>query len=109
MVPLLKYSVLRLGLFVASLAVLALLGARGVLLLVLAAGISVALSYLLLRGPRQEFAVALEERTRQRLEAHAERPLGGLAADEAAEDAAADALRDQAKSGDQARSADQPQ
>ena len=79
--PLLKFTVLRLALFVAALAVLALLGAGGWLLLLLAAVISLALSFVLLRGPRAELAAAIEERTARR-----------LGSDERAEDAEADAL-----------------
>jgi hypothetical protein len=54
--PLLVYTVLRLALFVGVLAVIALIGARGWLLLLLAAVISFALSYVLLRGPRERLA-----------------------------------------------------
>jgi Protein of unknown function (DUF4229) len=62
MTPLLKFTVLRLALFVAALAALALLGARGWLLLLLAAVVSLALSYVLLRGPREELASSLAQR-----------------------------------------------
>lgn len=60
--PLLVYTVLRLALFVAVLAVIALLGARGWLLLLLAAAVSFALSYVLLRGPRERLAEQVAER-----------------------------------------------
>lgn len=60
--PVLVYTVLRLGLFVAVLAVLALLGARGWLLLLVAAVISLVLSYVLLRGPRERLAAQVAER-----------------------------------------------
>lgn len=80
MAPLLKFTVLRLALFVAALAVLALMGAGGWLLLLLAAVVSLALSYVLLRGPRAELAAAIEQRTARR-----------LSADEQAEDADVDA------------------
>ena len=92
---LLRYTVLRLAVFVASLLLLALGGARGILLLVLATAVSAALSYLLLRGPRSALSAALEDRTRRRLEARAARPATGLRADEAAEDAEADASQSQ--------------
>lgn len=81
--PLLKFTVLRLALFVAALAVLALFGARGWLLLLLAAVVSLALSYVLLRGPRAELAAAIEQRTARR-----------LGSDEQAEDAEAEAATD---------------
>jgi uncharacterized membrane protein YraQ (UPF0718 family) len=59
---LIKYSVLRLGLFVASLALLWAVGVRrSILMLVLAALISLALSYLLLRKQREAVAVGLSE------------------------------------------------
>jgi hypothetical protein len=80
---LLKYSVLRLALFVASLGLLYLLGVGGVLLLALAAAVSMALSYVLLRRQRDELALALEQRTHDRL---ATRQLRGADADAAAED-----------------------
>ena len=79
--PLLKFTVLRLALFVAALAALALTGARGWLLLLLAAVVSLALSYVLLRGPRAELAAAIEQRTARR-----------LSSDEQAEDAQVDAV-----------------
>ncbi|HZI98208.1 MAG TPA: DUF4229 domain-containing protein [Actinomycetales bacterium] len=60
--PLLVYTVLRLALFVAVLAVIALIGARGWLLLLLAAVVSLALSYVLLRGPRERLAEQVAER-----------------------------------------------
>jgi Protein of unknown function (DUF4229) len=66
--PVLKYSTLRLALFLLALLGLYLAGARGLLLLVLAALVSLALSFVLLRGPRAEMAETVAERTRRRLE-----------------------------------------
>jgi hypothetical protein len=60
---------MRLALFVGSLIVLWALGVRrSILMLVLAAGISLALSYVLLRKQRDELAQALADRTRARLD-----------------------------------------
>ncbi len=89
-----KYTLLRLGLFAAALVVLALLGAGGWLLVLLAAVTSLALSLVLLRGPREEVSVALARRAEasaQRRRARAERR-GDQ--DAAIEDAAVDAARD---------------
>jgi hypothetical protein len=82
---LIKYSVLRLSFFVASLILLWVVGVRqSILMLVLAAVISLALSYLLLRKQRDELALALDARTRARLDRRA--GIGQSDADE--EDAA---------------------
>lgn len=59
--PLLVYTVLRLGLFVVVLGVVSLF-ARGLVPLVLAGVISFALSYVLLRGPRERLAQQVAER-----------------------------------------------
>lgn len=86
----LKYSLLRLGLFAAALAMFWLLGARGVLVVVLAAFASLALSYLLLRGPREELSKAISARvegSRPRRQSRFDRR---ISEDAAAEDAAAD-------------------
>jgi len=87
----LRYSLLRFGLFAACLGVLYLLGARGILLVLLAAAISLALSYVLLARQRGELARLLAERASPRPGAA---PRGrfarGIAEDAAAEDAAAD-------------------
>ncbi len=92
----LRYTVLRIALFVAALAVLALLGASELTALVGAAVISLLLSYVLLRGPRDAAALAIAERTRARLDARS-----GVAQDAAAEDAAAeDAAVDDVARGD---------
>lgn len=61
-----KFNALRIGLFVAVLLVLGLLRFRGPLLLLLAAIISLALSYVLLRGPREELAAVIAERIEAR-------------------------------------------
>jgi uncharacterized membrane protein YraQ (UPF0718 family) len=93
--PLVRYTVLRLVLFVASLALLWLVGVRrSVLLLVLAALVSMALSYLLLRRQRDEVARALADRVGERLPVG--RAMSGLAADADAEDAEAEAAQTEA-------------
>jgi hypothetical protein len=86
----LRYTLLRLGLFAAALVLLALAGARGVLLLVLGVVISLALSYLLLARQRDAVARAIAERVEARAADH--RP-GSDGSDEAVEDAADDARR----------------
>ena len=84
---LIKYTVLRLAIFVASLVLLWAVGVRqSILMLVLAALISLALSYLLLRKQRDDLAVAISEHTRARIERH--QTIG--AADADVEDAAVD-------------------
>lgn len=89
--PFLVYTVLRLGLFVAVLAVVGLLGARGWLLLVIAAVVSFALSYVLLRGPRERLAAQVADRVGERTDP-ARRKQSKLDDDARAEDAAADDL-----------------
>ncbi len=85
-VAVLRYSVLRIAIFIASLVVLSLLGVReSVLMFVLAALISLILSYLLLGGPRDQLAQELASR----VEGRVKRRHAG--ADEAAEDAAVEA------------------
>lgn len=87
------YSVQRLGLFVAALVVFGLLGARGVLAVILAALTSLGLSYVLLGRQREAVATRVAQRIDRRLGA-APGPAGRQAdADTAAEDAADDALR----------------
>ena len=87
---LIKYSVLRLALFVASLIVLWAVGVRqSILMLVLAAGSSLALSYVLLGKQRDEVALALQAR----LESRVARRSGIGRADAAEEDAAIDAAQ----------------
>jgi mannitol-specific phosphotransferase system IIBC component len=64
---LIKYSVLRLGLFVASLVVLWAVGVRqSLLMVVLAALVSLALSYLLLGKQREAVAREIEARVQRR-------------------------------------------
>ena len=66
---LIKYSVLRLALFVGSLIALYAIGVRrSILMLVLAAGISLALSYLLLGKQRDAVAQGIAERVSSRVE-----------------------------------------
>lgn len=86
MSPLLKFTALRIALFIAALVLLYLTGARDWLLLLLAAVVSLALSYVLLRGPRDELAASLQERTSERL-----RRRSRADEDATAEDAAVDA------------------
>jgi hypothetical protein len=90
---LVKYSVLRLALFVASLVVLYAVGVReSILMVVLAAFISLALSYLLLRKQRDAVALALSQRISSRIDRR--QGLGQSDAD--AEDADDEAARAQA-------------
>jgi len=92
-VALLKYSVLRLALFVAALGGLAWAGANLMIAVVGAALVSMMLSYLLLRGPRDQLARVVADRTERRLVA-AEQRIGAQAAEDAAiEDAADEAGR----------------
>jgi hypothetical protein len=89
---LIKYSVLRLALFVGSLVLLWAVGVRkSILMLVLAALISLALSYLLLRKQRDELSLALAEWTGARLARRG--AIGQADADE--EDAAVEAAQAQ--------------
>ena len=87
--PFLRYTALRLGLFALALVVFAVLGARGWLLVLLAAVASLALSVVLLRGPRDELSAVLASRSdparrgQRRFDRH-------LSEDAAAEDAAAE-------------------
>lgn len=60
--PILSFTVLRIALLAAVLAVLYAVGARGILLLALAAVISLGLSYVLLAGPRAAVTRRIEER-----------------------------------------------
>jgi Protein of unknown function (DUF4229) len=85
---LIKYSVLRLAFFVASLALLWALGVRrSFMMLVLASAISLALSYLLLNRQRDAVAVSLS----RRIEARTLRRAGLGQADADHEDAVVDA------------------
>ena len=80
--PVVSFSILRLALFAAVLAVLYALGARGLLLLVLAAVISLALSYVLLAGPRAAVTRTIAKRAAGRRSGTGRR----TGDDEAAED-----------------------
>ncbi|WP_158221017.1 DUF4229 domain-containing protein [Kineosporia sp. R_H_3] len=94
MVPFLKFSVLRLALFLVALVTFSWLGAEMLLAVVLAAVVSALLSYVLLRGPREELAGTIQDRVQRRLEAGGAKPSAGSrrrAEDDAVEDAAADA------------------
>lgn len=68
MLPLLKYTVLRLALFGAALWLLLLAGASPILALVGGALVSLLLSYVLLRGLREELAVEIADRVDRRHE-----------------------------------------
>ena len=84
---LIKYSVLRLALFVVSLLALYAVGVRqSVLMLVLAAFISLTLSYLLLAKQRDAVALAISQRVSGRID----RRRGVGQSDEDAEDADVD-------------------
>lgn len=74
-----RYSLLRFGLLFAAIVVLYLVGARGWLLIVLAAVVSAALGYILLRRQRDEVTQAFVERRQSALDKR-------IAADNAAED-----------------------
>lgn len=82
----LKFTVLRLAVFVASLGLLYVAGVRGLLLPVIAAVVSLVLSYILLRRQRDELALALDQHVRNRT---ANRHPTGAEADAAAEDGTA--------------------
>lgn len=94
MVPFLKFSVLRLALFLVALVTFSWLGAGMLLAVVLAAVVSALLSYVLLRGPREELAGTIQARVERRLGAGGAKPSAASrrrAEDDAVEDAAADA------------------
>ena len=84
--PFVRYSILRLTLLVAVGAVLWLVGARGWLWLLLTALVSLALSYVLLRLPREQAAAALDDRVSGRKRSGLDERLDRDAADEDAED-----------------------
>lgn len=99
--PLLKYSVMRLALFVAAMSLLYVIGIQALLPNLLAAGvISLLLSYVLLRRPREELSQQIAGRVEARLK-DPERK-SRIAEDAELEDAAADELRAE-------RTTDQPQ
>jgi membrane protein implicated in regulation of membrane protease activity len=64
--PLLKYTVLRLALFIGALWLLTLLGASALVALVGAAVMSFLLSYLLLRGAREQLAEQIANQVQRR-------------------------------------------
>lgn len=85
MTPFVRYTTMRMVLLLVVAVVLYAVGARGFLLIVLAALISAALSYLLLRGQRDALALRIAQRVEGR-------PVKGkleksIDADNAAEDA----------------------
>ncbi len=84
--PFVRYSILRLTLLVAVGAVLWLVGARGWLWLLLTALVSLGLSYVLLRLPREQAAAALDDRVSGRKRSGLDQRLDGDAAAEDAED-----------------------
>lgn len=85
--PLIVYSALRLGLFALALVGLWAVGMRDWLLVLVAAVVAWALSYVLLAGPRDAAALWLS----QRVEGRSARFSPGVEADAAAEDAEAEA------------------
>jgi hypothetical protein len=86
--PVLKYTVMRLALFVGSLALAALLGAGPLVSIALAAVVSAALSYLFLRHPRDAVAQVIQQRVERRLDRPG-RFVQGIRDDQAIEDAVA--------------------
>jgi hypothetical protein len=84
-VPLLKYTVLRLTLFVVPLLLLAVLGAHPVVAIGGAALISILLSYVLLRGPREQLSAEIAARVDRKAAGHKQ---SAAELDEAYEDAA---------------------
>ncbi|MDP9827095.1 DUF4229 domain-containing protein [Kineosporia succinea] len=65
---LIKYTAMRVAIFVVVLILLGLVAGRSITTVVLAAVISLALSYLLLQGPRAQLTEAITERTANRLD-----------------------------------------
>lgn len=88
--PFVVYSLQRLALFAAALVVLAWLHLGGWLLVVVAAVVAWAVSYLALAGPRDRAALWIAERVERRRMGPRFSP--GLTADEVAEDAEAEAI-----------------
>ena len=95
----LKYSILRLGLFAACLGLLWLVGLRSpdqqILLVALAALISMGLSFFLLRGPRDEVSARITEKLEKQGAAAGDADHD--AADEDAEAQAAEAAEEQTR------------
>jgi hypothetical protein len=96
---LIKYTVMRLVLFVVVLIVLGLIMGRSIMWLFLSAVISMALSYLFLRKPREQVAVAITERTGRRLDRKAAERAAGRLSDDELEDQEAEALRAEHREG----------
>lgn len=86
MLPLLRYTVLRLALFVGTLWLLYFLGASMIVALFGAAVVSFLLSYLMLRGAREQLA----EQIADQVERRRTRGAAAIDPDAAAEDAALD-------------------
>ena len=86
--PILIYSLLRLGLFALSVVLLWWAGVGSWLSVVLAAFLAWALSYVLLAGPRDRAAIVLAERAARRAQGH--RFSARAEEDAAVEDAAVD-------------------
>ena len=94
--PFLKFTVMRLALFLVALVTIYWLSHSVVAAVFLGAIVSALLSYVLLRGPRDELAGALQSKVQQRLAAGEQRARESAGArrraqDDAIEDAAADA------------------
>ena len=98
----LRYSLLRLLLLLGCLCVLWLLHLRGALLLVVTLLVSVPLSYVVLRGPREAMTQQVADRMARRM------PQPGADVDTTAEDAEADAVR-RAVAADAARGSADPE
>lgn len=90
--PIVTYSILRLGLFAACLGALFWAGLGGWLLVVVAAVAAWGVSYVVLAGPRDAAAVALAGRAAKRASGH--RFSAAAEADAAHEDAVVDAATD---------------
>ncbi|WP_286961209.1 MULTISPECIES: DUF4229 domain-containing protein [Arsenicicoccus] len=83
--PGLRYSLLRIMLFLGCLIVLWLVGLRGLLLVILAGLLSMVASLFVLRGPREEFSARIAERV-DRKAARAEAAGAHKVSDEEVED-----------------------
>ena len=83
--PGLRYSLLRIMLFLGCLIVLWLVGLRGLLLVILAGLLSMVASLFVLRGPREEFSARIAERV-DRKAARAEAAGAHQVSDEEVED-----------------------
>ena len=83
--PGLRYSLMRIMLFLGCLIVLWLVGLRGLLLVILAGLLSMVVSLFVLRGPREEFSARIAERV-DRKAARAEAAGAHKVSDEEVED-----------------------